>query len=108
MSQYLGRGAKSRGRMTITRNLNTAVTTVPYLQDPNDVEAVIKGIENLQAALADVPGIEWQYPPPGVSAREYVEDVCKASSLPIGRTVVLTFAADGCLHRQPTCEPLDR
>ncbi|CAI4217414.1 unnamed protein product [Parascedosporium putredinis] len=64
MSQYLGRGAKSRGRMTIARNLNTAVTTVPYLQDSNDVEAVIKGIENLQAALANVANLTWTYPLP--------------------------------------------
>ncbi|KAK7998404.1 F-box domain-containing protein [Apiospora arundinis] len=46
LSQYLGRGATSRGRMTITPTLNTVVSTVPYLRDPEDVNAVIQGIKN--------------------------------------------------------------
>ncbi|SPO04774.1 probable cellobiose dehydrogenase [Cephalotrichum gorgonifer] len=80
MSQYLGRGAKSRGKMTITPTLNTAVTTHPYLRDSEDVEAVIKGIENLQAALSGVEGLEWLQPAPGVTAREYVEDMLVSPS----------------------------
>ena len=75
MSQYLGRGALSRGRMTITPGLSTVVSDAPYLKDKNDVEAVIKGIENLQAALSGVEGLEWAQPPPDVSAREFVESV---------------------------------
>ena len=75
MSQYLGRGAKSRGRMTITPALNTVVSTSPYLHDKEDVEAVIKGIESLQEALSGVEGLEWAHPAPGISARQYVEDV---------------------------------
>lgn len=75
MSQYLGRGATSRGRMTITSGLNTVVSTVPYLRNDNDIDAVIKGIENLQEALSGVEGIEWLAPAPNVTAREYVEDV---------------------------------
>lgn len=76
MSQYLGRGAVSRGRMTINSGLNTVVSTVPYLRDDEDVEAVIKGIENLQAALAHVEGLVWKEPSPNVTAREYVNNVC--------------------------------
>ncbi|KAL2755480.1 carbohydrate-binding module family 1 protein [Sodiomyces alcalophilus JCM 7366] len=75
ISQYLGRGATSRGRMTLTANLNTIVSDVPYLKDSEDVEAVIKGIENLQKALAGVPNLEWLHPAPNVSAREYVENM---------------------------------
>ncbi|ROT36423.1 cellobiose dehydrogenase [Sodiomyces alkalinus F11] len=75
ISQYLGRGATSRGRMTITPNLNTIVSDVPYLKDQEDIEAVIKGIENLQAALAGVPGLEWLRPAPNVSARQYVNNM---------------------------------
>ena len=75
MSQYLGRGAKSRGRMTITKGLNTEVSTAPYLRDNNDVEAVIKGIESLQEALSGVEGLEWAQPPPDMTAREFVEGV---------------------------------
>ncbi|KAF7551666.1 cellobiose dehydrogenase [Stylonectria norvegica] len=75
MSQYLGRGAVSRGRMTINSGLNTVVSTVPYLRDKNDVEAVIAGIENLQAALANVKGLVWRAPAAGVSARDFVNNM---------------------------------
>ncbi|KAL1839743.1 hypothetical protein VTJ49DRAFT_1209 [Mycothermus thermophilus] len=75
MSQYLGRGATSRGRMTITPSLTTIVSDVPYLKDPNDREAVIQGIINLQEALSTVPGLEWAHPSPDVSPREYVESM---------------------------------
>lgn len=61
--------------MTLTANLNTIVSDVPYLKDQEDVEAVIKGIENLQRALAGVDGLEWLHPAPNVSAREYVNDM---------------------------------
>jgi cellobiose dehydrogenase (acceptor) len=75
LSQYLGRGAVSRGRTTINSNLNMVVSTVPYLHDPNDVAAVIKGIENLQAALSNVKNLTWVDPPPGTSASDYVNNV---------------------------------
>lgn len=75
MSQYLGRGAVSRGRMTITGSLNTVVSDVPYLKDENDVEAVIKGIENLQEALSGYEGITWLAPSANETAREFVENV---------------------------------
>lgn len=82
MSQYLGRGAVSRGRMTITSSLTTEVSEAPYLRDENDVEAVIKGIENLQAALSSVEGLEWAQPPANVTAREFVEGVSLARVRP--------------------------
>lgn len=75
MSQYLGRGAKSRGRMTITNGLNTVVSTVPYLRDDEDTEAVIAGIERLQEALSGYEGITWLSPGPDETAREFVENV---------------------------------
>lgn len=75
MSQYLGRGAVSRGRMTITSALNTVVSTLPYLNDDEDVEAVIKGIENLQDALANVEDLVWLSPTANVTARDFVNDV---------------------------------
>ncbi|KAG7124919.1 Cellobiose dehydrogenase like protein [Verticillium longisporum] len=80
ISQYLGRGAKSRGRMTITPALNTVVSTIPYLIDTNDKEAVIKGIENLQRALANVPNLKWLHPAPGTTARQYVTDMVVSPS----------------------------
>jgi cellobiose dehydrogenase (acceptor) len=75
LSQYLGRGAVSRGRTTITSSLNMVVSTVPYLHDPNDIAAVIKGIENLQYALSKVKNLTWVDPAPGMSATDYVSNV---------------------------------
>ncbi|KZL68600.1 fungal cellulose binding domain-containing protein, partial [Colletotrichum incanum] len=75
ISQYLGRGATSRGRMTIGANLGTVVSTAPYLRDKNDVEAVIKGLENLQASLKSVPNLIWNFPPPGTTVRDYVNNM---------------------------------
>ncbi|KAK4661395.1 uncharacterized protein QC763_702650 [Podospora pseudopauciseta] len=75
MSQYLGRGATSRGRMTITPSLTTIVSDVPYLKDPNDKEAVITGLNNLRAALNNVQGLTWNYPPTSMSSREYVDAI---------------------------------
>ena len=75
MSQYLGRGATSRGRMTITPNLGTIVSDVPYLKDPNDKAAVIQGIVNVQNALKNVQGLTWQYPSADTTAADYVNNV---------------------------------
>lgn len=75
MSQYLGRGATSRGRMTITPGLTTVVSDVPYLKDNNDKEAVIQGIVNLQNALKNVQGLTWNYPPPSMTPREFVNSL---------------------------------
>ncbi|KAK4459122.1 putative cellobiose dehydrogenase precursor [Cladorrhinum samala] len=75
MSQYLGRGATSRGRMTITPGLTTVVSDVPYLKDNNDKEAVIQGIVNLQNALKNVKGLTWNYPPAGTTPRDFVNSL---------------------------------
>jgi cellobiose dehydrogenase (acceptor) len=81
MSQYLGRGATSRGRMTITGALTTVVSTVPYLRDQNDVAAVIQGIKNVKAALADVEGLVWTNPPDSMTVEDYVNNVRPKSEL---------------------------
>ncbi len=75
MSQYLGRGSVSRGRMIITRRLTTFVSLPPYLHDDLDKEVVIKGIENLQAALKHVPNVTWITPSPNQTVTEYVNSV---------------------------------
>ncbi|AEO69014.1 7e45c51e-662f-416f-b7f7-870b6473ba8f [Thermothielavioides terrestris] len=81
MSQYLGRGATSRGRMTITPSLTTVVSDVPYLKDPNDKEAVIQGIVNLQNALKNVANLTWTYPNSSISARDYVNSLSLSPSI---------------------------
>ncbi|KAJ9137225.1 Fungal cellulose binding domain-containing protein [Pleurostoma richardsiae] len=80
MSQYLGRGATSRGRMTITSGLNTVVSTLPYLRDKNDVDAVIQGIVNLQNALKSVANLTWAYPDANTSAADFVNNMVVSTS----------------------------
>ncbi|KAI1089568.1 carbohydrate-binding module family 1 protein [Rostrohypoxylon terebratum] len=75
MSQYLGRGATSRGRMTITKALTTVVSTLPYLRDKNDVQAVIQGIKNLQAALSNVQNLTWTYPSVNTTVEDFVNNM---------------------------------
>ncbi|ERT01715.1 hypothetical protein HMPREF1624_00009 [Sporothrix schenckii ATCC 58251] len=75
MSQYLGRGSVSRGRMVITRRLTTFVSVPPYLHDDLDKDVVIKGIQNLQAALKNVPNITWITPAPNQTVAEYVNSL---------------------------------
>lgn len=66
--------------MTITSGLSTVVSTLPYLRDTNDVQAVIQGIKNLQAALANVAGLTWTYPSSNTTVEDFVNDVSCSSS----------------------------
>ncbi|KAF2202979.1 cellobiose dehydrogenase-like protein [Delitschia confertaspora ATCC 74209] len=72
ISQYLGHGMTSRGVLSINGALNMYVSKLPYLHSQEDIDAVVKGIENLQRAIAKVPGIVWEVPGPNVTAREFV------------------------------------
>ncbi|KAF5861547.1 hypothetical protein ETB97_012796 [Aspergillus alliaceus] len=72
ISQYLGRGSTSRGRMTITPGLDTVVSTVPFLRDEADIDAVIKGIQNLKRALNSTE-VTWKYPAANVTIPEFVK-----------------------------------
>lgn len=75
MSQYLGRGSTSRGRMTITEGLSTVVSDVPYLKDSHDRAAVIQGILNLQLALSSVENLNWSFPNSSTTVEEFVDSV---------------------------------
>ncbi|RPB01276.1 FAD/NAD(P)-binding domain-containing protein [Choiromyces venosus 120613-1] len=72
LSQYLGTGVKSRGRMTIRSNLNMAITTSPFLNDASDTEAVIKGIQSFMDAASGKNNITFLHPAPGLTATQYV------------------------------------
>ncbi|CAK4030971.1 carbohydrate-binding module family 1 Non-catalytic module family CDH [Lecanosticta acicola] len=72
LSQYLGRGAVSRGRATISEDLNMVVSRVPYLSDANDLAAVKSGIETLQKALAADPQIQIVFPAANTSLDEFL------------------------------------
>lgn len=75
LSQYLGRGQTSRGRATIKSDLTMTVSTVPWGHDPNDALAVIKGVENLVAALSKIPGLTILKPPADQSIADWVNGV---------------------------------
>jgi len=72
LSQYLGRGVVSRGRMAITPGLTTVVAEHPYLHNDGDLEAVIKGIKNIVNSLSAIPNITWVLPPPNSTVEDYV------------------------------------
>ncbi|KAL4892213.1 hypothetical protein BDV59DRAFT_193757 [Aspergillus ambiguus] len=74
VSQYLGRGMSSRGRLTLTASLDTTVSTLPWLRDQADIDAVIKGIENLQIALSR-SNLTWAYPTSNTSVADFVNEM---------------------------------
>jgi cellobiose dehydrogenase (acceptor) len=75
MSQYLGRGSTSRGRMTIRQGLDTFVSDPPYLKDVNDKLAVIAGIDNLRKTLAGYPNLKWAFPSANQTTQDYVDGI---------------------------------
>ncbi|RDW73920.1 cellobiose dehydrogenase protein [Coleophoma crateriformis] len=75
LSQYLGRGATSRGRTTIGLGLNMVVSTLPWLQNDGDTEAVVKSIEHVISALNTVQNLTFLQPASNVSAADYVANM---------------------------------
>ncbi|KAI0912248.1 cellobiose dehydrogenase [Ustulina deusta] len=75
MSQYLGRGSTSRGRMTIRQGLDTFVSDPPYLKDENDKLAVIASIDGLRTALSGYPNLEFSFPPMNQTVKDYVDGI---------------------------------
>ncbi|KAM7186733.1 hypothetical protein V8F33_011656 [Rhypophila sp. PSN 637] len=75
VTQYLGTGSKSRGRMTITRQLNTIVSTPPYLRDENDKKAVVQSLISLQESLNGVEGLTWITPKANVTAEQFINSI---------------------------------
>ena len=72
ISQYLGRGKTSKGRMTITSALNMVVSDPPYQKTAGDIAAVVQGIKNLQTAIAKNPRLTMVYPAPGQKVEDFV------------------------------------
>ncbi|KAK3679705.1 hypothetical protein LTR78_000081 [Recurvomyces mirabilis] len=62
ISQYLGRGATSRGRTTINGALDMKVSQVPYLQNTHDLAAVKAGVQSLIRSLSTDPAIKVMFP----------------------------------------------
>jgi hypothetical protein len=75
VTQYLGTGSTSRGRLTITRQLNTLVSTPPYLRTDNDKAAVVQSLINLQKVLEPVANLTWITPKANVTAEQFIASV---------------------------------
>ncbi|KAF2269322.1 cellobiose dehydrogenase-like protein [Lojkania enalia] len=77
ISQYLGTGTVSRGALSINGALNMFVSTPPYLQDKEDLAAVITSIKHLQQVISKVPGIVWEVPAANVTVEDFVNSIPK-------------------------------
>jgi len=75
VTQYLGTGSQSKGRMTITRQLNTFVQTAPYLHNDYDKEAVIRGIDNIKAIFNTIANLTWISPPTNQTTADFVNSM---------------------------------
>jgi hypothetical protein len=79
ITQYLGMGTTSRGRMGITPSLNTRVMTPPYLRDQHDKEAVIQGIEYIRGVLSQIQNLTWVEPRVNQTTTAFVNSVSRHS-----------------------------
>ncbi|KAI0201939.1 cellobiose dehydrogenase [Astrocystis sublimbata] len=75
MSQYLGRGSTSRGRMTIRQGLDTFVSDPPYLKDENDKLAIIASIDGIRKSLSGYPNLNFSFPAANQTTKEYVDSI---------------------------------
>lgn len=81
ITQYLGTGAQSRGRLTINKLLNMQATTAPYLHNDADKAAVIAGLEKVQGYFKSISNLTWIRPAPNETATHYVNSV-SSSGIP--------------------------
>jgi cellobiose dehydrogenase (acceptor) len=75
ITQYLGMGTTSRGRMGITPSLNTRVMTPPYLRNQYDKEAVVQGIEYIRGVLSQIQNLTWVAPKVNQTTTAFVNSV---------------------------------
>lgn len=75
ITQYLGTGTVSRGRVEIMGNMNTHVATPPYLRNQYDKEAVIQGIEYIRGVLSQVQNLTWVAPSVNQTTTAFVNSV---------------------------------
>ncbi|KAG8629314.1 hypothetical protein KVT40_003179 [Elsinoe batatas] len=75
LSQYLGRGKTSRGKLTINKDLTINIAQNPFVNTQGDRDAIVQGIKNVIAALAKNPRITVLQPAAGVSVESFVAGV---------------------------------
>jgi len=69
---YITAGATSRGRVTIQSNLETVVSTAPYLTTQADYDAKVWAIQQWINAASKYPGLTLNAPVPGQNASDYL------------------------------------
>ncbi|KAF1959806.1 cellobiose dehydrogenase [Byssothecium circinans] len=80
ITQYLGCGTTSRGRLDITPALNTRVATAPYLRNATDKEAVIAGLEYMRTVLSGVSNMTWIAPKQDQNTTAFVNSILPTTS----------------------------
>lgn len=75
ITQYVGTGTTSRGRMAITPSLSTRVSIAPYLRDQHDKEAVVQGIEYIRGVLSQIQNLTWIEPKSNQTTTAFVNSV---------------------------------
>lgn len=75
VTNYLGTGSVSRGRLTINNQLKTVVSKSPYLNNAADKAAVVQSIENFRTAMKGVSGLTWVRPTTSQSSSAFVDSV---------------------------------
>ena len=82
ITQYLGTGSTSRGRMVVTPQLNTRVSIPPYLRDANDRAAVIEGLERVRKYFQPIANLTWDRPASNQTSAQFVDSVSTHSFTP--------------------------
>ena len=107
VTQYLGTGAVSRGRMIIRpQGLSTFVSLAPYLHNDFDKEAVIKGIDNIREIFNKVANLTWVTPPTNQTTADFVNSVSAQKNC--DTVTCVNQAIDSRYRRQAPRQPLAR
>ena len=72
LSQYLGRGKTSRGRLTINQDLTLSFAQLPFVNTSEDVAVIVQGIKNVKAAIAKNSKLSLLFPTPSQSIEDFV------------------------------------
>jgi hypothetical protein len=75
VTQYLGTGSTSRGRLGISTSLSINIATQPYLRTSADRDTAIKSLQNINDTFAGAPNLTWIEPAPGQSASTFFAGV---------------------------------
>ncbi|KAK5653628.1 hypothetical protein OQA88_8658 [Cercophora sp. LCS_1] len=75
LTNYLGTGSVSRGKLTINSQLRTTVSQSPYLNNAADKAAVVASIQSLRDSLSKVSGIQWVRPTTSQATDAFVNSI---------------------------------